>query len=67
MGEDLLIIETPNGRIQGKIELSQYSNKTYYAFYSVRYAEPPVGNLRFQVTLKICILTSSAKRISGCY
>ncbi|XP_065209315.1 juvenile hormone esterase-like isoform X1 [Planococcus citri] len=42
-----LILETKQGSLKGETLLSR-GGRPYYAFYSVPYAEPPVGELRFQ-------------------
>lgn len=42
------IVEAPIGKIRGSILTSRLGRKIY-SFRSVRYAEPPVGQQRFQV------------------
>ncbi len=49
-----ITIDTPNGRMTGvRIDLSLLNNSLFVgkadAFIGIRYAEPPIGNLRFQV------------------
>ncbi|XP_020812128.1 esterase P-like [Drosophila serrata] len=39
---DPLIVEIPNGKLRGR------DNGTYYSYESVPYAEPPIGELRFE-------------------
>lgn len=41
-------ISTPLGAIEGAI-LTTRLNKTIYAFRGIRYAQPPIGHLRFKV------------------
>lgn len=41
-----VIVKTANGYISG-LELQDYNNNLYYAFQSVPYAQPPIGDLRF--------------------
>ncbi len=53
-----ITIDTPNGKIIGlQLDLSILNISIYRgradAFFGIRYAEPPVGNLRFQVMLMI--------------
>ena len=43
-----VILETNQGILKGET-LSSRDGRPYYAFYSIPYAEPPVGDLRFQV------------------
>ena len=50
-GEGVLI-ETKQGKIQGQIETSR-GGRHFYAFYGIPYAEPPVGELRFEVSNNI--------------
>lgn len=42
-----IIARTSKGLISG-LELLDYNNNMYYAFQSVPYAQPPLGNLRFR-------------------
>ena len=45
------IVNIPGlGGIRGS-QMSSSSGKTFYAFRGIPYAEPPVGELRFQVTM----------------
>lgn len=44
------LVETREGVISGVVEESVKGTSTFYAYYSVPYAKPPVGNLRFKVT-----------------
>ncbi|EDW15985.1 uncharacterized protein Dmoj_GI22473 [Drosophila mojavensis] len=39
---DPLIVELPNGKVRGR------DNEGYYSYESIPYAEPPVGELRFE-------------------
>lgn len=41
------IVETRNGRVMGK-SVNNGANKVYYAFGNIPFAEPPVGDLRFE-------------------
>jgi len=43
--KELLTVQTKLGKIIGRLET--YNNKEYSSFYGIRYAKPPVGNLRF--------------------
>ena len=42
------ILETNQGALKGET-LSSRDGRPYHAFYSIPYAESPVGDLRFQV------------------
>ncbi|XP_045467881.1 venom carboxylesterase-6-like [Harmonia axyridis] len=42
------IVKTTNGLIEGEINYTVPEKKLYYAFRSIPYAKPPVGELRFQ-------------------
>ncbi|GAB6029208.1 hypothetical protein CHUAL_004979 [Chamberlinius hualienensis] len=45
-----VIVTTANGDVRGTTTTS-YSGRTFYAFRGIPYAQPPVGNLRFQPPL----------------
>lgn len=40
------------GNVKGQIQFSR-SNRTFYAFKGIPYAKPPVGKLRFKVSLMV--------------
>ncbi|XP_060525641.1 juvenile hormone esterase-like [Cylas formicarius] len=42
-----LIVELPDGKIQGHQMLSS-ENRTFFAFHGIPYASPPIGKLRYQ-------------------
>ncbi|KAJ8983203.1 hypothetical protein NQ317_016424 [Molorchus minor] len=42
-----VILELPDGTIKGNIEIT-LTNRTFYSFMGIPYAEPPVDELRFQ-------------------
>jgi hypothetical protein len=42
------IVEISNGKLQGKISTSR-DGRNYFEFLGVRYARPPVGDLRYEV------------------
>jgi hypothetical protein len=44
-----LIVSTKNGLIRGREAQTIELNLTYYAYQGIPFAEPPVGNLRFEV------------------
>lgn len=45
---DSTIVNTPSGSLKGSF-LQTWTNKKFYSFRGVPFAEPPVGNLRFKV------------------
>lgn len=47
-GESILV-ETKQGKVRGQTEISR-SGRNFYAFYGIPYAEPPVGELRLEVS-----------------
>lgn len=49
-----LIVDTEYGRVRGLRKVSAL-NTSYNAFLGIRYATPPVGNLRFKVSKMIFI------------
>lgn len=53
-----LIVKTTSGYIQGQHDgYTHGKNKTIYRFRGIPYAEPPVGNRRFEVTYPVLIVT----------
>lgn len=46
-----LIVETSAGKVLGKEVKSILKNEKYYSFLGIPYAAPPVGELRFLVSL----------------
>ena len=49
MDDNRCIIETKNGQISGHIDITE--DGTYYKFKRIPYAIPPLGNLRFLVSI----------------
>lgn len=45
-----VIVETKSGKVAGVEVSSILKNEKFYSFFSIPYAEPPVGNLRFMVS-----------------
>ncbi|KAJ8933691.1 hypothetical protein NQ318_008410 [Aromia moschata] len=54
-------VVTPSGRLQGQWAIS-YEGRTYAAFEGIPYAQPPVGELRFEVG-EIQLKKSPKKRV----
>jgi hypothetical protein len=48
--KDNVIIEIPQGRLVSNI-LTSREGREYYAFYKTPYAKPPIGELRFAVSI----------------
>ena len=45
------IVQTKNGKVQGKKLVTILEQNEYYAFKGIPFAQPPIGNLRFKVKL----------------
>ncbi|XP_049817589.1 esterase FE4-like isoform X2 [Aethina tumida] len=45
--EDTEVVTIKNGKIRGRVVTTKY-NTTFYSFQQIPFAEPPVGNLRFE-------------------
>ena len=48
------LIDTEEGRVSGILEHSM-KGREFYSFYSIPFAQPPVGKLRFKVNLKVLL------------
>lgn len=46
---DFKIVQTSNGAIRGKKDLTMYKKNAYYSFKGIPYAKPPIGQLRYKV------------------
>jgi carboxylesterase family protein len=46
------IVQTVYGKVQGKNGNSR-DGRLFYEFLGIRYARPPIGELRYEVTIKI--------------
>ena len=44
------LVKMTNGKVKGKV-LTSREGRQFYGFYHIPYAEPPVGELRFQVRI----------------
>lgn len=47
--DDPLVVQTSYGPVKGHSFISSWTKQTVYAFQGIRYAAPPVGDLRFKV------------------
>lgn len=56
-----MVVETTNGTIHGRQNRTVGLNLIYYAYQGIPYAQPPVGNLRFEVTLLLIIVLHYVK------
>lgn len=50
---DNLIVKTDNGKVRGVAQTTFLNQKEYIAYRGIPYAEPPVGNLRYKVRMRI--------------
>lgn len=57
------IANTQNGPVRGQLNHSLFFYKPYYSFRGIRFAEPPVGQLRFKVEI-LNFLNISFKQFS---
>lgn len=48
-----VIVETKSGKVAGIEVKSIIGNEKYISFLSIPYAEPPIGNLRFKVKIRL--------------
>lgn len=56
---DDLILETKQGKVQGRAFESVLTKTEYYGFLGIPYAKPPLGDLRFRVSiLKLFVYSS---------
>ena len=44
-------VEILNGKVKGQLE-DNYLGKPFYSFHAIPYAKPPIGELRFKVTIE---------------
>lgn len=51
LGDDYPEVQISSGLIKGIKMTSFWTNQTFYAFQGVPYAAPPIGDLRFKVTI----------------
>ena len=49
--ESLVIVNTPLGKIKGSYHFTSRLGKQILSFRGIRYAEPPIGQQRFQVKI----------------
>lgn len=45
------VFETNDGTIQGLVQYTLFQRKPYYAFKGIPFAQPPIGHLRFKVSI----------------
>lgn len=58
-----MFVDTANGTVQGQLTVS-CTGVDYYSFKGIRYAETPVGSLRFQVIMEFCIYITHIPRLA---
>lgn len=49
------IVDTEYGKVRGQQRITLFDSKVYYSFRGIPFAQPPVGELRFQVKIKSAI------------
>lgn len=49
--EEHKIVSTDLGNVRGNVLQTLLDNRDFYAFRGIRYAQPPIGELRFKVSL----------------
>lgn len=50
MTTEKVLVSIPQGKLQGQKEASVFGD-IYYSFQKIPYAKPPIGELRFKVSL----------------
>ncbi|XP_022910130.2 esterase B1-like [Onthophagus taurus] len=66
---DSPVINTENGKIKG-LKLKDFKDNSYYSFYGIPYAKPPVGELRFRAPQPPELwegIRDGTKQQEGCY
>lgn len=59
-----VIVQTTTGLVQGELGgVTPKFRRTWYRFRGIPFAEPPVGSLRFEVSLGVFDMTCSAWRV----
>ncbi|XP_076286493.1 juvenile hormone esterase-like [Lasioglossum baleicum] len=53
LGEETEVVQTTTGPVKGIIKKTSWHDMRYNAFFGIRYAEPPVGDLRFKPPVPI--------------
>lgn len=48
---DSIVVHTVTGQVRGRKALTLFENKPYYSFKGIPYARPPLGDLRFKVSV----------------
>lgn len=49
------IVKTNSGDIQGSVATSFLDRRTYYSFRGIPFAQPPIGHLRFKVSVPCAV------------
>lgn len=53
--EGSVTMNIKQGMIAGKVEKTLLKQKSYFSYKGIPYAEPPIGDLRFQVSILILV------------
>lgn len=48
---DTIVVNTITGQVRGLKAVTLFESKSYYSFKGIPYAKPPLGDLRFKVSV----------------
>jgi carboxylesterase type B len=62
---ETVIVNVAQGDLRGQ-KVKTETGATYYSFHAIPYAKPPVGPLRFKVSLIFLVTKTSYRCLHGC-